>query len=222
MKLILICLLLGLAPLPASGRSPCIPELVGPRCLLLSPDGSLEYRVTIIGDPSPFCGPTPMPIPNSTVTIRFRHVGDTLTCFCSSIPGPRPHVFTASTNAFGEAVFHIAGGGCAALDDPAIPGSLKYAAEIFVDGIYLDELGIVSPDVVDSAGRRALDSPSWNPAGTCAVGLADAVEHTGPIAESLYTWCSDMNCDNQVSIADAVLMTPSLAGAASCSGDAGP
>jgi len=151
MKLILICLLLGLAPLPASGRSPCIPELVGPRCLLLSPDGSLEYRVTIIGDPSPFCGPTPMPIPNSTVTIRFRHVGDTLTCFCSSIPGPRPHVFTASTNAFGEAVFHIAGGGCAALDDPAIPGPLKYAAEIFVDGIYLDELGIVSPDVVDNA-----------------------------------------------------------------------
>ena len=108
------------------------------------------------------------------------------------------------------------------MDDPAIPGSLKYAAEIFGDGIRLDELGIVSPDVVDNAGRRALDSPGWNPAGTCAVGLADAVEHTGPIAESLYSWCSDMNCDGQVSIADAVLMTPSLAGAASCSGDAGP
>ena len=220
MKLMLMCLLLGLMPLPAFSRDICIPTGTIPHCLLLSPVGSLEYRVTILWGHWPNCGPTPAQ--GVVVDIVFNQVGDTLACYCSSNVGPRPRRFRAITDALGQAVFHIAGGGCAALGDPEFPGPLKYAAEIFTDGVRVKELGIVSPDVVDNAGRRALESPSWDPAGTCAVGLADAVEHTGPISDGFYSWCSDMNCDNQVSIADAVLMTPSLADAASCSGDAGP
>jgi hypothetical protein len=84
------------------------------------------------------------------------------------------------------------------------------------------EFGTVSPDAVDAAGRLPTSTPAlWNPAGMCATGLADAVQHTSPLSTATYEWCTDINCDNAVGVADAVILTPFLAGAASCTGDAG-
>jgi hypothetical protein len=200
---------------------PCPYGDVSP-CLVLSPDGSLEYKVTVMGSLTSYPCSAPQPIPNSMVQIRFTNASDSLVCYCATVTGPRPRLFSVRSNALGQSSFRIAGGGCAERGNPAFPGPGKYAAEIFFDGVRVGELGIVSPDVVDNAGRRMLDSPQWQPAGSCAAGLADAVEHTGPIAESQYAWCSDLNCDQQVGISDAVLVTPYLAGALACSGNAGP
>lgn len=94
--------------------------------------------------------------------------------------------------------------------------------EVRVEGTWVGDLGLVSPDVVDRTGRAALDSPVWNPGGACATSLGDAVSHTTPMAAGVYEWCSDLNCDGAVTLADAAIVTPSLAASVECSGDAGP
>jgi hypothetical protein len=120
------------------------------------------------------------------------------------------------------ATFNIRAGGCIQLGLTAIPGPNDFAGEIFSDGVKMQEFGVVSPDAVDASGRLPTNTSSlWDPAGTCATGLADAVRHTTPLATAVYDWCTDINCDNAVGVADAVILTPFLAGAASCPGDAG-
>jgi hypothetical protein len=186
-----------------------------PPCLAVSPNGSVAYTVTIVCPGGPVRG--------ALVEVRFTAVGDTLTCWCFDEPGPRPHVFSQSTNSLGVAEFHIRGGGCVEAHDPATPGLEDFVAEIFADGVKTAELGLVSPDIVDAMGRRAVDTPNgWDPAGTCGSGLADAVAFTPSIAASQYDWCADINCDDAVTISDAVTLTPFLSGSISCSGDAGP
>jgi hypothetical protein len=214
----------GLLPVAARGEAPpavahpadlpwCDPAGF-PVAIPVSPDGSLPYVITIICDGHWVIG--------SHVEIRFTPVADTLTCWCNSVPGPRPHSFWATTSNMGVATFHIAAGGCIRYLDPAIPGSNDYAAEIFADGVKMQECGIVSPDACDAAGRRATTSPAWDPAGACGVGLADAVCHTPPIATSTYNWCTDLNGDKVVGLTDATLLTPYLAAATACAGNAGP
>jgi hypothetical protein len=212
-----------LAAVVASANVP-VPELsTVPRCFQLHPSTTLansvpsnaaKYNVTILG--------TGGPINAAAVQVRMISPGDTLACWCNGLPGPRPYVFQQSTNASGVARFVIGGGGCIQYGLPAIPGTLDYAGEVFADGVRMQEFGMVSSDAVDNAGRRATDSPRWNPAGTCAAGLADAVEHTNPLATSNYDYCTDFNCDNASGASDAVIVTPFLAGAASCAGASGP
>ncbi len=186
-----------------------------PNCLGISPDGGLSYTVTIVCSNGPVAA--------AAVDLRFTIVGDTLVCWCASTPGPRPRVFSRSTNVNGVASFNIAAGGCIQYNLAAIPGPLKFAAEVFADGVKLQECGTVSPDAVDASGRLPTGTQSlWDPAGVCAVGLADAVKHTTPLATSTYNWCSDLNCDLAVGLSDATILTPFLAGSASCPGDAGP
>ena len=155
--------------------------------------------------------------------MRFITVADTLICWCSPRPTPRPPSFFSNTNASGIATFNIAAGGCIESGLAAIPGSNDIAGEIFADAVKMREFGTVSPDAVDSAGRLTTSTPSlWDPAGNCSVGLADAVQHTTPLATAVYEWCTDINCDHSCGVADAVILTPFLAGAATCVGDAGP
>jgi len=86
--------------------------------------------------------------------------------------------------------------------------------EVFANGFKIAEVGVVSPDAVDDSGT--LPTSGWNPAGTCHVVLADAVAHTGPIVTAVYSFCTDMNSDGLVNVADAVIVTPSIIGAPSC------
>ncbi len=211
--------LLMLASTPAAGAGPCsVPDpgySTVPNCLGISPDGSLAYTVTIAA-----CNG---PIAAAAVQLRFTTVGDTLICWCATVPGPRPRVFSATTNANGVATFNIAAGGCIQYNLAAIPGPLKFAAEVFADGIKYQECGTVSPDAVDAAGRLPTNTQSlWDPAGVCATGLSDAVKHTTPLATATYNWCTDLNCDLVVGLSDATLLTPYLASSSSCIGDAGP
>ena len=101
-------------------------------------------------------------------------------------------------------------------------GALVWINEyVFADLCKMQECGVVSPDAVDNAGRKSTDTPVWNPAGFCATGLADAVAHTTPLANATYSWCTDINADHAVTLSDATMLTPYLANAVSCAGNAG-
>jgi hypothetical protein len=186
-----------------------------PNCLGISPTGALTYSVTIVGSGGP--------IASSAVSLRFTTAGDTLICWCNTVPGPRPRVLNGVTNGVGVANFSITAGGCIQYALVAIPGVLDFAGEVFADNVKMQEFGTVSPDAVDSAGRLPTTTTSlWDPAGICATGLADGVQHTTPLSTAIYEWCTDINCDLAVGLADATILTPFLAGAASCAGNAGP
>lgn len=185
-----------------------------PECVPVAPNAGLTYQVVIVG--------TGGPINASRVELRFTNVADTLICWCDPRPTPRPPSFFANTNVSGVAVFNIAAGGCIENGLGAIPGTRDFAGEVFADGVKMQEFGIVSPDAVDGSGRMATSTPVWDPAGTCIVGLSDAVQHTTPLATSTYEWCTDINCDAACGLPDAVILTPFLAGSTQCPGNAGP
>ncbi len=201
---------------PAMANVPVPGLSTVPNCLGISPTGALGYSVTVVGSGGPIAA--------AAVDLRFTTVGDTLICWCNTVPGPRPRVISGVTNGSGVATFNITAGGCIQYNLAGIPGVLKFAGEVFADGVKLQEYGTVSPDAVDSAGKlpTTFTGGVWNPAGSCATGLADAVQHTTPLATSVYQWCTDINCDLAVGLSDATILTPFLAGAASCAGDAGP
>ena len=204
------------SPALAGPCDPPMPELsVVPKAIPISPDGSLTYTVRIIE-----CNG---PVNASRVNVLFNTVGDSLVCWCNTspwVPGV-PHSFFATTNASGIATFNIVGGGCVENQLAAIPGNLNFAAEVFADFVKMQECGVVSPDVVDNAGRLSTDVPVWNPAGSCATGLSDAVFHTVALATSTYRWCTDINGNVAVTLSDGVILTPYLAAAITCSGNAG-
>ncbi len=207
-----------LAAVVASANVP-VPSLsVVPRCLQLHPGIDVllasRYSVTIVG--------TGGPINAASVEIRMITVGDTLVCWCSPIVGARPRVFQQNTNVSGVATFTILGGGCIQYGLVAIPGTLDYAGEIFADGVRMQEFGTVSADVTDSGGKRATDSPRWNPAGLCAAGLSDAVEHTAPIGTDVYDFCTDFNCNLDEDFIDAAIVTNFMSTAYQCVGTSGP
>jgi hypothetical protein len=187
-----------------------------PNCLGISPTGALAYTVTIVGSGGP--------IASSAVSLRFTTTGDTLICWCNIVPGPRPRVISAVSNGVGVAVFNVTAGGCFQYGLAGIPSVLKFAGEVYADNVKLQEFGTVSPDAVDTAGRLPtnIGTALWDPAGSCATGLADGVQHTTPLSTAVYEWCTDVNCDRACGLADATILTPFLAGAASCAGNAGP
>ena len=200
----------------ASANVP-VPDLsTVPKCLPLAPNGGLVYSVRIVG--------TGGPIVASRVNVLFNTVGDSLVCWCTAQGGYNPavpHSFFANTNGSGIATFNLFGGGCIENQLAAIPGDRNYAGEVFADFVKMQEFGTVSPDAVDNAGRVSTDTPVWNPGGICATGLSDAVKDTTPLATAVYSWCTDINCDKLVTLGDATTLTPFLAQAVSCAGNAG-
>lgn len=224
-KVLMLAACGALAAGVASANVP-VPSLSTVReCLLITPSTAIanglagnagKYNVTIAGTGGVIAG--------SLVELRFITVGDTLTCWCSSNSGPRPYVFAQSTDGSGIARFVIAAGGCIEKGLPAIPGTVDYAGEVYADGVKMQEFGTVSPDAVDGNGKRPTEFSGgvWDPAGNCAAGLADAVEHGTPLGSSNYDWCTDFNCDGAVGSSDGVIITPFLSQAASCTGNAGP
>jgi hypothetical protein len=185
-----------------------------PECIPLTPNGTMGYRVTIIGAAGPING--------SVVEVRFTTVGDTLVCWCNSNSGPRPRSFFGTTNILGVADIFISGGGCIEKGLSGIPGPDDYAAVVFADGVRMQECGTVSPDAVDSSGRIVSAGHGDDGSGFCAVGLSDAVRYTDRISNNNYDWCNDLNCDGAVGISDGVLFTDYAAFALSCAGRSGP
>ncbi len=153
------------------------------------PDSSMNTTMTIVSSSGPLA--------NALVELRYTANGNSAACWCSS--QPHPSVFKV-TNASGQAVFRIAGGGC--LDPATISGGV--AIQVYVNNILCKQIGQVSPDVVSTT------SPP------CVVSLADAVQFTGPLSTSTYGFCFDLNSDLSVGLTDAVLFTPPAASAATC------
>jgi hypothetical protein len=157
--------------------------------VVASPNGTIPYRVTIVGQGGP--------VADAQVQLRWRAAAESGGCWCAAQGHP---VVSAATNASGVATFNVAGGLC--LNPAVVAGGV--AVEVFVNEIKLKEVGQVSPDVVAA------------PAGTCEVGLSDAVEFTSPLATNTYSYCYDLNSDGAVGLTDAVIFTSPAATAQSC------
>jgi hypothetical protein len=139
-----------------------------------------------------------VPIPPAVIDLVWPPAAAAMTCDCMGSPIPLATTVSAPD---GTASFTIAGGGCI---DPATDGT---GIDIMVDGVYFTTVGQVSPDLV---------TPTGAPAPDCAVGLADAVTVTGPLATGIYDFCIDVDSNGVVGLTDAIAMTPFIAGAAIC------
>ena len=182
---------------PAGVPDPALSDVPN---IIVSPDGGLSYTVTVVGADGP--------IDTALVQIIFTDEADSLLCWCVSSTHP---VVEAMTDAAGQATFNVVGGGC--LDPANMSGGV--AAEVFANGIKLDEPAVVGPDAVDPVGLRNTD-PAYSSGGNCSVGLSDATFHTGPIADGTFEICSDIDSNDLVGLPDAVLLTEYIANGTSC------
>jgi len=176
-----------------------------PSGLVVSPDASLGYAVTVVGSLGPMNG--------ALVTLQIPTAADALVTWC--VGQTHPEVQGVS-DVNGQATFHIAAGGCV---DAKRLHDVVY--RIYADGILIGEGTqdvsgtIVSPDAVNGAGLLPT-SAAYVPDGI-AVSLSDAVFRTNQIANATPDPCTDFNSDGVVSLADAVILTPFIVNAVGCS-----
>jgi hypothetical protein len=157
--------------------------------VIASPNGTIPTTFTIVS--------TSGPINGAAVELRYSVNGNAAGCWCTGQVHP---VIAGTTNASGQVTFNVSGGGC--LNPSTISGGI--AIEVFVNNIPCKQIGQISPDVISTT------SPP------CAVTLSDAVNFTGFLASSTYSYCHDLNSDLTVGLTDAVLFTAPAASAASC------
>ena len=139
------------------------------------------------------------------------------------------------SNAIGEADFNISGGGCvvSALtgEDTRYNGGNIEPVRVTADGQLLGEVGVNSPDVVNTDGLLPTDTIEatrpdgqdncsvQNNLGSTEVGLADAVFHTVPFSLGTVEKCSNFtgpDFDDPVGLPDAVVATPYIKSGTSC------
>jgi len=161
--------------------------------VLVSPGGVMGYTVTVIS--------TEGPVDGALVQLSFSAEAAGLVCWCQGQTQP---LIEGNTDASGVVTFNIAAGGCV---DPATV-TTPPAVEVFANGFFLKEVGVVSPDAVDDAGLLPIDG--WNPGGVCTVGLSDASFHTSPLKTGAYSFCTDMDSDLDCDLDDAVALTPGI------------
>jgi hypothetical protein len=159
-------------------------------------------------------------IPNAFVEIEFSPAADAIVGWCAEYGNPTPPqargIITGTTDVNGVATFEFYGGACLAPDDFF---GATFVAQVRVNGIVMDEPYLVSPDVVNSAGKKATDTPP--PAGlkrcdlvsgipSAQVSLSDAVFHTRPIKLGQIEPCTKFTppFNAAVALADAVALTP--------------
>jgi len=183
----LAAVLLTLAGAASAGIPDCTLSTI-PN-VVASPDGSIPTTFTIVSTSGPLNG--------ATVELRYTAVGDAAACWCATQVHP---IISGVTNPSGQVTFNVRGGGC--LKPATIAGGV--AIRVFVNNIACKEIGQVSPDV------NSTTSPP------CTVSLSDAVDFTGPLSTSTYSFCFDLNSDNQVGLTDAVIFTSPAANAATC------
>jgi len=158
------------------------------------------------------------PVNGANVEIRVSAFADPLACWCVSngfagdaaaLPQAHP-IVSGTTDILGNVSFTILGGGCV---DPARLGEV--VADVLADGIPMAQIGMNSPDAVNGSGDLPTEDGYVAPA-VCETALSDGVFHTGPIANALPEFCTDLDGDGAVGGPDAVLLTPSITNAASC------
>jgi hypothetical protein len=186
------------AGIPDAAASSIPNVLIAPPCQ--GCDGSANYEIQI-NDPIG-------PLEGVEVTLVFSENANALLAWCSSQERPQ---ISASTDQTGTATFRIYGGGCI---EPSEAPSLP-VVQVFANGIFMAEVGIVSPDVVDPSGKKATD-PGWDPAGMAACSLSDGAYLGSYITLGIYDFCSDLTRDGIVDLNDAVLMTPFMRSGACC------
>lgn len=178
------------------------PELSDvPDFMTITPDGSFGYTVTVNGSQGPVNG--------ALVQLRVTGFADPLVCWCAGQVHPS---ITGVTNPSGQVTFFVAGGGCV---DPSRLGEV--VVDVLADGVPLDQVGINSPDAVNSDGLLNTDDDFVFDA-LCVVGLADAVFHTNPIANGLQEVCTKFTApyNGFVGVADATFVTDYILNGASC------
>ena len=203
---VLLSILVLLSWLAVRAEAQCLPDpelSEVPDCITITPDGSFEYRVTVMGsDLGVPCGP----LPGLLVEIEFLPVANSMIAWRVGQPNP---VVAAVTDLNGDARFYLEGGGCVL--DTQVAGCVNQAVARVSAGVVLaDVLCVNSPDAVDGSGTL----PACAPTTTCSggittVGLSDAVYHTNSIAGGLPDRCSKFveSFDAPVGLADAVIVT---------------
>jgi hypothetical protein len=157
--------------------------------VIATPNGTIPTTFTIVSSSGPISG--------ATVELRYSANGNSSGCWCTGQVHP---TISGVTNGSGQVTFNVSGGGC--LNPATISGGV--AIQVFVNNIPCKQIGQISPDVVSTT------SPP------CSVTLADAVNYTGLLATSTYSYCHDLNSDLSVGLTDAVLFTAPAASSASC------
>ncbi|NNF07260.1 MAG: hypothetical protein HKN21_10915, partial [Candidatus Eisenbacteria bacterium] len=165
--------------------------------ITLTPDASFSVSITVNGTTGPVSG--------ALVELRIRAAADPLICWESGQGHPS---ITGITNGSGVATFNIGGGGCV---DPQRFG--QAAVDVFADGVKLAEVGVNSPDVVNSMGELPT-AQNYVQDPLCIVGLADAVFHTDGIVAGNFEYCSNFTApfDDAVSLGDAIILTSYIVG----------
>jgi len=160
--------------------------------VVVEPGGALAYKVTVVSVDGPVSG--------AIVRLHLTPEAEPLVGWCSGQGHPD---IDATTDGSGVATFNVGAGGCvnpAALSAPPV--------QVFANGILLRQVGIVSADAVDDAGK--LPTQGWNPGPTLKVALSDAVFHTPSLKTGAYSFCTDMNSDGFCNLTDAVILTPPI------------
>ena len=168
------------------------PDLSTVRNVVYSPGALMAYAVTVMSVDGPVSG--------AIVRLHFTNESNPLAGWCSGQEHPD---IDAVTNASGVATFNLGGGGClnpANMTNPPV--------QVYANGVLLREVGVVSVDAVDDAGR--LPTQGWNPSPNVKVGVGDAVFHTPPLKTGAYSFCTDFNSDGACDLTDAVLLTPAV------------
>jgi len=167
------------------------------------------------------------PVSGSFVEVEVSPDADLLVSWCQAgiWGGAQPHpILTGFTDANGNRTFTYFGGSC--LDPDDFFGS-TFIAQVRADGIVLDEPFMNSPDVVNSNGKKATDTPPAGGARRCdlvaainvaQVSLSDAVFHTRPIKLGLRERCTKFTppFNGAVAVNDAVFLTPYIKNGNKC------
>jgi len=164
--------------------------------IVTSPDGAIAYTIHILDD-------NHMPVEGALILLSFSPEVDSTLCWCENQPHP---TITALTDSLGNAVFHIAGGGCANpadYTDPPVKVFYSPPADT-TWGVLIATRGIVSYAI----GGGSL--------GLCRADLDDAMWLGSIQGDSTYHFCGDLDQDGQNGLSDLQLITPYVSYGTNC------
>ena len=202
-------------------------EWVPAKVLADVPDpGQTPFQAAITLSPGPRFAQNPIggytihvegplgPVEGAFVEVEISPEADALVAWCQGQVHP---ILSGFTDANGNVTFTYFGGGCVLPED--IPDA-AYVAEVRFDGVaQAVHPYIVSPDVVNNLGQRAVQASGACENNQSAVTLSDATNHTVPIKMSTRTRCSKFAppYNGSVAVNDAVFLTPYIKVGRSCS-----
>jgi hypothetical protein len=189
---------------PVPGPSTALPVIVLSPGPLLSNNPVGRYRVHLESDLGPIAG--------ALVEIEVSPAADALVAWCQGQIHP---IQTAFTDALGNADFVFLGGGCVLPEDVQ---ESPYVVEVRTNGTVLVQPYLVSPDVVNGQGERAVASGGACETASSVVGLNDAVFHTRAIKPGQIERCTKITppFDQPVAVLDAVYLSAYIKSGSRC------